>query len=77
MTPQEKELILSVCARLAQAPHGARDAEAEKLIAEQTNALPHHRYDLVQGVICWNWRSNRPKSKMLSRKNRLRICSSN
>lgn len=51
MTPQEKDLILSVFDRLAQAGSGPRDAEAEALINQRVTQRPDAIYGLVQAVI--------------------------
>lgn len=51
MTPQEKDLILSVFDRLAQGGGGPRDAEAESLINQRIVQRPDATYGLVQAVI--------------------------
>ena len=51
MTPQEKDLILSVFDRLARAGAGPRDAEAEALINQRVVQQPDAVYGLVQAVL--------------------------
>lgn len=51
MTPQERDLILSVFDRLSRLTGGAKDREAEALIQERMRAVPDAAYNLVEAVV--------------------------
>ncbi len=51
MTPQEKELIQSVAAKLQKSPESKKDAEAEQLINTEIGAQPDAIYKLTQAVL--------------------------
>jgi hypothetical protein len=51
MTPQERDLILSVFDRLTKIAGGTKDREAEALIAERMRAVPNAAYNLVEAVV--------------------------
>lgn len=51
MTPQERDLILSVFDRLTKIAGGTKDREAEALIAERMRAVPDAAYNLVEAVV--------------------------
>ena len=51
MTPQERDLILNVFDRLTKLAGGAKDREAEALIAERMRAIPDSAYNLVEAVV--------------------------
>ncbi|MDP2356175.1 MAG: DUF2076 family protein [Beijerinckiaceae bacterium] len=51
MTPQERELLEGLFARIRAAPAGARDTEADSFITEQVRQIPHAAYLLSQTVI--------------------------
>jgi len=51
MNPSERDLILSVFDRLARLAGGAKDREAEALIAERMRAVPDAAYNLVEAVV--------------------------
>jgi len=64
MTPQEKELIQSVFARLANHAGDAKDAEAQSLIAENVRRQPDAAYGLVQAVIVLEAGLNQAQAKI-------------
>ncbi|PSU75791.1 DUF2076 domain-containing protein [Photobacterium phosphoreum] len=51
MTPQEKELIQSVAAKLQKSPESKKDADAEQLINTEIGAQPDAIYKLTQAVL--------------------------
>ncbi|MBY6187392.1 DUF2076 domain-containing protein [Marinobacter hydrocarbonoclasticus] len=51
MTPQERELIENVAAKLNQAPSQPQDPEAAALIAERIGQQPEALYKLTQAVL--------------------------
>jgi hypothetical protein len=51
MTPQERQQVTDLFDRLASLEANARDAEAERLIAEELRRAPHAVYALVQTVL--------------------------
>lgn len=51
MTPQEKELIQSVAAKLQKSPESKKDAEAEQFINTEIGAQPDAIYKLTQAVL--------------------------
>ena len=51
MTPQERDLLEGLFARIRTAPAGARDAEADAFISEQVRQNPQAAYLLSQTVI--------------------------
>ncbi|TAN72010.1 MAG: DUF2076 domain-containing protein [Magnetospirillum sp.] len=51
MTPQERDLIQNVFDRLSKLAGGAKDAQAEALIAERMRAVPDAAYNLVEAVV--------------------------
>jgi hypothetical protein len=51
MTPQERDLILNVFDRLAKLAGGAKDSQAEALIAERMRGIPDSAYNLVEAVV--------------------------
>ncbi len=51
MTPQERDLLEGLFARIRTAPAGARDAEADAFISEQVRQTPQAAYLLTQTVI--------------------------
>lgn len=51
MTPQEKELILSVAGKLKNSPNKPKDAEAEQLITNEIGAQQDAIYKLTQAVL--------------------------
>ncbi|MCD9539110.1 DUF2076 domain-containing protein [Photobacterium carnosum] len=51
MTPQEKELIQSVAAKLQKSPESKKDADAEQFINTEIGAQPDAIYKLTQAVL--------------------------
>ncbi|EHA1080458.1 DUF2076 family protein [Photobacterium damselae] len=51
MTPQEKELILSVANKLKQSPNNKKDSEAEAVINTEIASQPDAIYKLTQAVL--------------------------
>ncbi|RAU22132.1 DUF2076 domain-containing protein [Paramagnetospirillum kuznetsovii] len=51
MTPQDRDLILSVFDRLSRIAGGQKDREAEALIADRMRAVPDAAYNLVEAVV--------------------------
>lgn len=51
MTPQERDLLEGLFARIRTAPAGGRDAEADAFISEQIRQIPQAGYLLSQTVI--------------------------
>lgn len=51
MTPQEKELILSVANKLKQSPNSKKDSEAEAVINSEIASQPDVIYKLTQAVL--------------------------
>jgi hypothetical protein len=51
MTPQEQQLVDELFDRLAQVENSARDADAERVIANGVRRAPHATYALVQTAL--------------------------
>lgn len=71
MTPQEKDLILSVFDRLARAGAGPRDAEAEALINQRIVQQPDAVYGLVQAVLIQEMHLNQAQQHISALENQL------
>jgi len=64
MTPQEKDLIISLLNRLKQAGSGPKDREAEALIRQAVTEQPDAPYQLVQTVLIQDMALNQAQSRI-------------
>lgn len=71
MTPQEKELIVSLMGRLKKVGGESKDLEAEALIRQSLSEQPDAPYQLVQTVIIQDMALNEAQSRIADLERRL------